>query len=74
MSGEEFCHACGQTMPPKYRIWHVLTQHLDGCSVRRIAQITGYSKYIVKKGLTDLFNEGKAYFERGKWYPEMAVS
>ena len=74
MFNEEFCHACGQSMPPKYSIWQILSQHLEGCTVEFIVCMAGYSRVVVRNGLIELTNEGKAYFERGKWYPEMAVS
>ena len=71
---EPVCSTCRQTLFAKHRIWQVVAQHLEGCPVNLIAQITGYPKAVVQEQLNDLFVEDKVYTKKGKWYPEMAVS
>ncbi len=71
---EQTCSTCDQLLPAKYHVWQVVTQHLEGCTVNFIVQISGFSKFVVRTWLNELFVEDKVYKKRGKWYPEMAVS
>lgn len=75
MSVVRDCSQCGQSLPAaKYVIWQLVTQHTVGCSIAFLVQTTGYPKFVVQQWLNELYVEDKVYKERGKWYPEMAVS
>ena len=75
MLNQRDCSLCGQPLPvAKCAIWQLVTQHLEGCTVTFIAQVTDYPKPTVRKWLQELLEEDKVGKEKGKWYPEMAVS
>lgn len=75
MSVEYDCSQCGQPLhAAKHVIWQQVAHRMTGCSIKFLAQITGYSESVVQKWLTELYVEDKVYQERGKWYPEMGVS